>query len=288
MFDLSTAVVGKESRVVRVFLGWVAVEEGVERVTVPVDVDYQSDWVGFVESMQVFLERVYLAMVVLPRLSPYSIEIVSREVGSVVAAEDTVNVDHWHHVEMIVFLPSVKVSFDEPFDHTFGYIRALRLPRVLSGHEDNARQPLLIATLCECLCATKILLALKLPWSEAIDIKRKASESFSYLSFFYFETTDCPFDHHLVEESLQIKKIVGKRVGKGYNIVLIGTLVFEVKAVVMKILVVFSGNRVGGIRNVVASFRPAETMVEFVILGEVSHGHSFLVEGASFSLSIPL
>ncbi len=188
---------------------------------------------------------------------------------------------------MIVFLPSVKVSFNEPFDHPFGYIRALRLPWVLPGHEDDARQPLRIACLCECLCATEILLALKLPWSEAIDIEGKASESLSYLRFFNFEATDSPFDHHLVEEFLQVKEIIGKRVGKGYDVVLIGTLVFEVKAVVVEILAVFSGNRGGGIGDVVAPLRPAITMVKFVILGEVSHGHSLLVEGPSFGLNIP-
>lgn len=77
MFDLPAAVVGKEPRVVRIFLGWVAIEEGVERVTVPVDVNYQSNWIRLVESMQVLLERVYLAVVVLTRLPPYPIEIVS-------------------------------------------------------------------------------------------------------------------------------------------------------------------------------------------------------------------
>jgi hypothetical protein len=77
LLDLFSAVVRKNSCIFIVLFGRIAIEEGVEGVAVPVDVDNKRDGVGLIEREQKLLQEVDLAVKVFPWLPPNAVEVIA-------------------------------------------------------------------------------------------------------------------------------------------------------------------------------------------------------------------
>lgn len=173
LLDLPAAVVGKEFWVFWLFSGRVTIKKRVERVTMAMNVDYERDRVWFIQRMQILLQRVYLTVIVLSRLPPDSIQIVSWKISTIISIKHSVHIHHWHYIEVIVLLPWVVIPFNQPLHHPLSHVRPLRLPWMLPGHEYHARNPLITIVLCNRLGTTEIFFALILSGGKAVDIKRK-------------------------------------------------------------------------------------------------------------------
>lgn len=64
------------------------------------DVDDKFELCNFVDSVEIFFSPVNFWMKILSWLFPDSIQVVSRQIGSVVAVINTIDIDHWEYIEM--------------------------------------------------------------------------------------------------------------------------------------------------------------------------------------------
>jgi len=78
------------------------------------DVNDERDRVEFVQREEEFFDEVNLAVIVLSRLPPDSIQIVAWKISTVIAIEDTICIHHWDHVKLITFFPALEITLKYP------------------------------------------------------------------------------------------------------------------------------------------------------------------------------
>lgn len=144
LFDLFTTIVWKNSCILALLLRRIPIKKWVQWVTMTMDVNDERDRVEFVQREEEFFDEVNLAVIVLSRLPPDSIQIVAWKISTVVAIEDTICVHHWDHVKLITFFPALEITLKYPLYYSLSDIWSLRFSWMLSCHKNNTWSSLLI------------------------------------------------------------------------------------------------------------------------------------------------